>query len=85
MRVQVTTIFEFLLLFVLTAVADDKIYAPLPDKVVAAKTVFFVNESGTAKVRKWTPEEHAKHKRRYRILPIPHTVFNRVIQKRRAQ
>jgi hypothetical protein len=27
---------------------SQKTYAPLPDKVVAAKTVFFLNDSGTA-------------------------------------
>jgi hypothetical protein len=32
-----------------TAVCEDKVYAPLPHKVVAAKTVFFMNESGTAR------------------------------------
>ena len=30
-------------------VAEEKAYAPLPDRVVAAKTVFFVNDSGTAR------------------------------------
>jgi len=49
MRIKVTTVFGFLLLCVLTAVAEKKIYAPLPHKVVAAKTVYFVNESGTAR------------------------------------
>jgi outer membrane protein assembly factor BamB len=49
MRIQVTTLFAFLLLRAITAVAEEKIYAPLPDKVVAAKTVFFINESGTAR------------------------------------
>ena len=49
MRIQLTTVFGFLVLFALTAVAEKKIYAPLPDKVVAAKTVFFMNESGTAR------------------------------------
>src|SRR5690349_6854766 len=29
--------------------ADEKVYAPLPDKVVSAKTVFFRNDSGTAR------------------------------------
>jgi outer membrane protein assembly factor BamB len=29
--------------------AEQKAYAPLPDKVVAAKTVMLVNESGTAR------------------------------------
>jgi hypothetical protein len=39
-------------LFLLCSIAvnsEDKLYAPLPDKVVAAKTVFFVNDSGTAR------------------------------------
>ena len=49
MRIKVTVVFGFLLLCALTAVAEKKIYAPLPDKVVAAKTVFFINESGTAR------------------------------------
>ena len=51
MRIQVTTVFVFgfLLLCTLTAVSEEKMYAPLPDKVAAAKTVFFVNESGTAR------------------------------------
>jgi outer membrane protein assembly factor BamB len=49
MRVQANSVFAFLLLCVLAAVAEEKIYAPLPDKVVAAKTVFFINESGTAR------------------------------------
>jgi hypothetical protein len=33
----------------LTANSDDNVYAPLPGKVLAAKTVFFINESGTAR------------------------------------
>jgi outer membrane protein assembly factor BamB len=49
MRIQITTVFGFLLLSAITGFAEQKIYAPLPDKVVAAKTVFFVNESGTAR------------------------------------
>ena len=49
MRIQVTVVFGVLLLCALAAVAEKKIYAPLPDKVVAAKTVFFLNESGTAR------------------------------------
>lgn len=49
MQIQATTVFGFLLLCTLIAVAEKKIYAPLPDKVVAAKTVFFINESGTAR------------------------------------
>ena len=49
MRTQVIAVFASLLLCALTAVAAEKIYAPLPDKVVAAKTVFFINESGTAR------------------------------------
>ena len=31
------------------AVSQDKVYAPLPDKIATAKTVFIVNDSGTAK------------------------------------
>jgi len=38
-----------LLLLCSLAVAQEKIYAPLPDKVISAKTVFFVNDSGTAR------------------------------------
>ena len=49
MRIQPTVVFAFLLLCALTAVGENKIYAPLPDKIVAAKTVFFINESGTAR------------------------------------
>jgi outer membrane protein assembly factor BamB len=49
MRIQVTTAFGLLLLCALTAVAEEKIYAPLPEKIVTAKTVFFMNESGTAR------------------------------------
>lgn len=49
MRVQIATVFGFLLLCALAAIAEEKIYAPLPDKVVAAKTVFFINESGTTR------------------------------------
>jgi outer membrane protein assembly factor BamB len=43
------SVFSLLLLCALTVVAEQKIYAPLPDKVVGAKTVFFINESGTAR------------------------------------
>lgn len=49
MRIHVTIVFGFLLLCTLTSVAEKKIYAPLPDKVVAAKTVFFINESRKAR------------------------------------
>ncbi len=49
MRTLTTVVFGYLLLCTLTAVAEKKIYAPLPDKIVAAKTVFFINESGTAR------------------------------------
>ncbi len=38
-----------LALFSAVAVAGQKEYAPLPDKVVAARTVVLVNESGTAR------------------------------------
>ena len=31
------------------AVADQKAYAPLPDKVVSARKVMLVNESGTSR------------------------------------
>ena len=40
---------SLLLLCALKILAEEKAYAPLPDKVVAAKTVFFVNDSGTAR------------------------------------
>src|SRR5579864_65246 len=46
MRIQVTAVFAFLLLRAPTAAPQEKIYAPLPDKVAAAKTVLFMNESG---------------------------------------
>ncbi len=49
MRIQVTTVFSFLMLCAITASAEKKIYAPLPEKVTAAKAVFFVNDSGTAR------------------------------------
>jgi outer membrane protein assembly factor BamB len=49
MRVQVTLVVGILFLCAQTAIGGEKIYAPLPDKVVAAKTVFFINESGTAR------------------------------------
>src|SRR6266851_9857313 len=48
MRIQ----FNFarlLLLSSVVSVAGQKEYAPLPDKVVAARTVVLVNESGTAR------------------------------------
>src|SRR2546423_899142 len=49
MKIRITVVFGVLLLCSLIAVAEKKIYAPLPDKIVAAKTVFFINESGTAR------------------------------------
>jgi hypothetical protein len=49
MRIQVTVVFGIVLLYALTAFAEKKIHAPLPDKVVSAKTIFFINESGTAR------------------------------------
>jgi outer membrane protein assembly factor BamB len=49
MKIRITVVFGALLLCSLIAVAEKKIYAPLPDKIVAAKTVFFINESGTAR------------------------------------
>ena len=49
MRIQIICgILGFLLLSSLV-VAENKTYAPLPDKVVSAKTVFFVNDSATAR------------------------------------
>ena len=40
----------FVLLVVLSsAAAEKKAYAPLPDKVIAARTIMLVNESGTAR------------------------------------
>ncbi len=47
MRIRLATV-VFLLLSAIGARAQ-KLYAPLPDRVVAAKTVFFMNESGTAR------------------------------------
>src|SRR5689334_3385529 len=38
-----------LLMLLSSAAAEEKAYAPLPDKVVAAKTIMLVNESGTAR------------------------------------
>jgi hypothetical protein len=32
------------------AVSQQKDYAPLPEKIVAAKTVFLVNDSGSTKL-----------------------------------
>lgn len=49
MKIWITVVFGVLLLCSLIAVAEKKIYAPLPDKVVAAKTIFFINESETAR------------------------------------
>lgn len=49
MRIQSIIVCCFLLLVAITVVAQEKIYAPLPDKIVTAKTVFFMNESGTAR------------------------------------
>lgn len=48
MRIRLATV-VFLLLNAIGACAQEKLYAPLPDRVVAAKTVFFMNESGTAR------------------------------------
>jgi hypothetical protein len=44
-------------------------------------TRLFANEPGVIDLGR--PEK--SHKRRYRVLRIPHAVFNRVIQKRRVQ
>jgi hypothetical protein len=48
MRIQLATL-GFVLVCAIGIGAQDKLYAPLPDRVVAAKTVFFMNESGTAR------------------------------------
>ncbi len=48
MKIQVAAIFGFLLLCSLTTLAEEKIYAPLPDRVAAAKTVFLVRERNFA-------------------------------------
>ena len=44
-------------------------------------TRLFSDEPGV--INLGTPEK--SHKRRYRVLRIPHAVFNRVIHKRRVQ
>jgi outer membrane protein assembly factor BamB len=50
MRIQICfTHLGLLLLCGVAAVAQKKTYAPLPDKVIAAKTVMLVNDSGTAR------------------------------------
>jgi hypothetical protein len=49
MRIHVEFSFLGLLLLCSATATSQKTYAPLPDKVVAAKTVFFVNDTGTAK------------------------------------
>lgn len=49
MRIRTIAVCGLLLLCALATVADEKGYAPLPDRVVAAKAVFFINESGTAR------------------------------------
>ena len=49
MRITVKAVVTCLMLCAIAAFAEKKIYAPLPEKVVAAKAVFFVNESGTAR------------------------------------
>ena len=48
MRIQLATL-GFFLLCAIGVGAEDKLYAPLPDRVVSAKTVFIINESGTAR------------------------------------
>ena len=40
MRARVVVIFAIQLLCALATVAEEKAYAPLPDRVVAAKTAF---------------------------------------------
>ena len=49
MKIKTSCILTGVVLLCVATVAEQKAYAPLPDKVVAAKTVFFVNESGTAR------------------------------------
>jgi hypothetical protein len=49
MKIQIGFALLGLVLSSAVAVAGEKSYAPLPDKVVAAKTVMLVNESGTAR------------------------------------
>ena len=49
MKIQTSYVVLAFLLLCNPAIAEEKIYAPLPDKVITAKTVFFVNDSGTAR------------------------------------
>jgi outer membrane protein assembly factor BamB len=49
MKTQISFALLGLALFSVAAFAEQKDYAPLPEKVVAAKTVMLVNESGTAR------------------------------------
>jgi hypothetical protein len=46
MKTQVGFALIGLMLCRASAIAGEKAYAPLPDKVVAAKTVVLLNESG---------------------------------------
>jgi hypothetical protein len=49
MKPQISFTLLGLALFSMAAFAEQKDYAPLPEKVVAAKTVMLVNESGTSR------------------------------------
>jgi outer membrane protein assembly factor BamB len=49
MKIQNRIAFLGMVLLCGVAIAEEKTYAPLPDRVVAARTVFFINESGTAR------------------------------------
>lgn len=49
MKIQIGFALLGMVLFSAVAVAGEKAYAPLPDKVVSAKTAMLVNESGTAR------------------------------------
>lgn len=58
---QKTLVLGMLLGLTSLAVASERVYAPLPERVQLAKTVYFVNASGTARfgddlyreIRKW--------------------------------
>jgi hypothetical protein len=50
MKITFAEILLGLLLLCSLSFAQEKEYAPLPETVVAAKTVFLVNDSGTAKL-----------------------------------
>lgn len=49
MKIQIGFAVVGIMLTSAAAIAGEKAYAPLPDKVVAARTIMLVNESGTAR------------------------------------